>query len=100
MILAGLWEYQKWMKTRPRLKALDIYEIGFDTIKGSPISICIDIHQQVVETDEHYEQSTSPSLHICCSCTHLIFYIHEPWVKLHAREKLFKKIRYGGVVNN
>ena len=38
--------YQKWMKTRPRLKALDMYENGYDMIKGSAKSICRTIHHQ------------------------------------------------------
>lgn len=33
-------EYQKWMKMRPRLKALDIYAAGWDSRKGSPSKIC------------------------------------------------------------
>lgn len=39
-------KYQKWMKTRPRLKAPDMYATGYETKKGSPNNICVaDIHQ-------------------------------------------------------
>lgn len=55
----GLREYQKWMKIRPRLKALDIYEIGCEMIKGSPNRICRTIQQKLMEIDEHFNQSTS-----------------------------------------
>jgi hypothetical protein len=33
-------KYQKWMKTRPRLKAPDMYATGCETRKGSPNNIC------------------------------------------------------------
>ena len=49
-------KYQKWMKTRPRLKALDIYETGYDTIKGSPNRICRTIHQ-VCGNEDHIDHA-------------------------------------------
>lgn len=32
--------YQKWMKTRPRLNALEMYSTGYDAKKGKPTLIC------------------------------------------------------------
>lgn len=40
--------YQKWMKTRPRLKALDMYANGCETIKGSAKRICKTVEQASV----------------------------------------------------
>lgn len=69
---SGYGKYQKWMKTRPRLKALDIYATGCDTIKGSPTRICRTIHP-IGGANIWISQSDNALPHINCirSPTHL-----------------------------
>lgn len=60
-------KYQKWMKTRPRLKAFDKYEAGCDRIKGSPMRICTNhmiigkqFDQKKLHSTEVYLSPNSP----------------------------------------
>lgn len=69
--LSGQKEYQKWMKTRPRLKALDRYAIGCANRKGSPNRICRTICQMLWKTkkDILIKQCLRPPSHPNCSCS-------------------------------
>lgn len=69
--LSGSKEYQKWMKTRPRLKALDRYAIGCPNRKGSPNRICRTIWQMVWKTKKKIliKQYLQPPSHPNCSCS-------------------------------
>lgn len=46
--------YQKWMKIRPRLNALDRYSMGYVSRKGIPTKICKENLPKLLQEPETY----------------------------------------------